>query len=115
MTNHNEPGIDAVIPAYIVNDSGTERAVHFDALPWFANYAADGMIGLLAVSGFKACDQADSVAWHSPDPSVEEFLTDMVVLSKYGLDGGYEVHVDKAAALEWIRVNRPHLRLHLED
>jgi len=62
-----------------------------------------------------ASSEADSVAWDSDDEGVQRFLSEMEVLHKYGYDGGYEVEIETAEALTWLKANRPDVYAHVVE
>ena len=104
--------IDAVIPARFHNDTGRHTEILSDAVGPISRLSHESLVRL-GCGGFRHSSEADSVAWDSDDEGVQRFLREMEVLHKYGYDGGYEVEIETAEALTWLKANRPDVYAHV--
>lgn len=99
---------DSVIPAEVHSDDHRHEAI-FDALPWFEQ-ASDDEIRGLAECDF-GCDYAADV--------VAEFVEDLDpdvadVFEFKDAEEGFECNVNRPAAMNWLKENRPELHKELE-
>lgn len=105
--------LEQVIPAECYDDRHTHEA-YFDAVSWF-NQATDQEIKALADCGWGDNYPADAVAefCRSFDSSVETMFDCMAILNHnrgiYKDVTGFECHVDKDCALDWLCQHRPQL------
>ena len=91
--------------------------VEFDAAPWF-NQASDQEIFDLAECGWGGDYPSDAVAM-----DMAKHLDSIAALFVY-LDNhnrsprkhiGFECHVEREDAMNWLRANRPSLLIHIQD
>jgi hypothetical protein len=100
------PSPGFIIPAEVHSDDYAAQA-HFDALPWFQS-ATDEEIAALAAIGWRGDYAADHVSQDLPGENDEvRAVFDYVCTARRVRDIGHETSVDGAAALQWVKANRP--------
>ncbi len=98
------PGL--TIPAEVHSDDYAAQA-HFDALPWFKT-ASNEEIAALAAIEWRGDYAADAVWQDLPGEAPEvRAVFDYVCTARRVRDIGHETSVDGAAALAWVKANRP--------
>jgi hypothetical protein len=100
---------DLGVPAESHSDDRVVE-VSFDAAPWFKR-ATDEEIIKLANCGFGGDYPADEVSMGLAGqiPELSELHNYIGRVQKAGRDCGFECHVDRDAALAWIKAHRPAL------
>lgn len=101
------------IPAEVHSDDYAAQA-HFDALPWFMT-AKNEEIAALAAIEWRGDYAADDVSQNLPGENPEvEAVFGYVCTARRVRDIGHETSVDGAAALAWLKVNRPEALAQIE-
>lgn len=92
---------DTIWARFTPDDNHRAHSITFNVVSWLRR-AKVAEVAKLASEGWGGNYSADAVAWASRDPRV-------VAALDYVQDGGlgFEVHVDRVAALEWLKANRP--------
>lgn len=94
------------IPAEVHSDDYAAQA-HFDALPWFEQASTEQIAALAAIE-WRGDYAADAVSQDLPGENPEiEAVFSYVCTARRVRDIGHETSVDSAAALAWIKANRP--------